>query len=315
MDRVRQLGCHGAVAVKVPNARHIIDAHHHLWDLDACRYPWLEERGVVRFFGDPAPIQRNYLADELRQDASDYHLDGSVHVQVGVASGDEVKESEWLDKAAGTSGLPTALVAFCDLAATDAQHVLDQQQAIGRVRGVRQIVGRSSAEDANTGSNSLLDNQAWIENLSSLRERGLSFDLQLIPQQVDKVAAILETIPDLRVALCHCGSPWDQSASGLESWRTGLRRLARNPDVYCKISGLSMFNHDWSVDDLRPIVESCIESFGADRCMFGSNFPVDKLHKTWNEVWGAYERISASCSSGEQNRLCAGTAAEFYRIS
>jgi predicted TIM-barrel fold metal-dependent hydrolase len=315
VDRVRQPGCHGAVAVVVPNARHIIDAHHHLWDLSACRYPWLEETGVVRFFGDPAPIQRNYLADELRQDASDYRLDASVHVQVGVASGDEVKESEWLNQAAGGSGLPTALVAFCDLVAENAQQVLDQQQAIGRVRGIRHIVGRSSAEDANTGSDSLLDNQAWIENLSSLRERDLSFDLQLIPQQVDKVAAVLETIPGLRVALCHCGSPWDQSPSGLESWRTGLQRLARNPDVYCKISGLSMFNHDWSVDDLRPIIDSCIEIFGADRCMFGSNYPVDKLHKTWSEIWGAYECITASSSATEQARMFAGTAAEFYTIS
>jgi predicted TIM-barrel fold metal-dependent hydrolase len=299
----------------VPNARHIIDAHHHLWDLGACCYPWLEEKGVVRFFGDPAPIQRNYLADELSQDASDYHLDGSVHVQVGVASGDEVKESEWLNAAAGTSGLPTALVAFCDLAAANAEQVLDQQQAIGRVRGIRQIVGRSSAEDADTGSNSLLDDQTWIENLGTLRERNLSFDLQLIPQQIDKVAAVLEALPGLRVALCHCGSPWDQTASGLEGWRTGLRRLAKNPDVYCKISGLSMFNHDWSVDDLRPIVESCIEIFGADRCMFGSNFPVDKLHKTWSEIWGAYERITASRSATEQDRLFAGTAAEYYKIS
>ncbi len=75
-----------------------------------------------------------------------------------------------------------------------------------------------------------------------------------------------------------------------------------------------MFNHDWSMDNLRPIVESCIEIFGANRCMFGSNFPVDKLHKTWSEIWGAYERISASCSAGEQDRLFAGTSAEFYRI-
>lgn len=295
--------------------RRIIDAHHHLWDLGVCRYPWLEEKGVVRFFGDPAPIQRNYLADELYQDASDYRLDGSVHIQVGVASGDEVNESKWLNAAAGTSGLPSAIVAFCDLAAANVQQVLDQQQAIGRVRGIRHIVGRSEAEDVGTGSDLLLDNETWIANLSSLNERNLSFDLQLIPQQVDKVAAALESIPGLRVALCHCGSPWDQSVSGLQSWRTGLRRLARNPGVYCKISGLSMFNHNWSVDDLRPIVETCIEVFGADRCMFGSNFPVDKLHKTWNEIWGAYERISASCSVREQDQLFAGTASEFYRIN
>jgi len=73
--------------------RRIIDAHHHLWDLDACHYPWLMERGVIRFFGDPAPIQRNYLASELRADAANYELAGSVHIQVGVAGGDEVNES------------------------------------------------------------------------------------------------------------------------------------------------------------------------------------------------------------------------------
>ena len=314
MDCFRQSGCDGAVDLVVSTGRRIIDAHHHLWDLNASRYPWLEEKGVVRFFGDPAPIQRNYLADELREDASDYQLHGSVHIQVGVAEGDEVKESLWLDQAADISGLPSALVAFCDLAAGDAQHILDRQQAIGRVRGIRHIVGRSSAEDAKTGSDSLLQNPAWLKNLDSLRERDLSFDLQLIPPQVDRVAQILESIPGLRVALCHCGSPWEQTSAGLASWRAGLQRLARNPDVYCKISGLSMFNHDWTVADLRPIVESCVEIFGARRCMFGSNFPVDKLHKTWSEIWRAYEHLSASCSADEQERLFAGTAAEFYRI-
>ena len=67
----------------------IVDAHHHLWDLDAVRYPWLMARGVRRFFGDPTPIQKNYLVSDLRADADDYVIDASVHVQVGVAPGDE----------------------------------------------------------------------------------------------------------------------------------------------------------------------------------------------------------------------------------
>ena len=70
--------------------RTIVDAHHHLWDLDACDYPWLMARGVRRFFGDPTPIQKNYLVSDLRADAGDYVIDASVHIQVGVAPGDEV---------------------------------------------------------------------------------------------------------------------------------------------------------------------------------------------------------------------------------
>jgi predicted TIM-barrel fold metal-dependent hydrolase len=234
--------------------RRIIDAHHHLWDLEACRYPWLMERGVTRFFGNPEPIQRNYLAAELREDASAYELAGSVHIQVGVAPGDEVQETAWLSDAATRDGLPSALVGFCDLAASDAQDVLDRQCEFQLVRGVRHIVGRSADEDAATGSDALLDDSVWIRNLKSLRERNLSFDLQLIPEQVGRMVDVLRDMPGLRIALCHCGSPWDQSKKGLERWREGLTKLEALPDVYCKISGLSMFDHNWNIEDIRPIV-------------------------------------------------------------
>jgi len=294
--------------------RRIIDAHHHLWDLDACHYPWLMERGVIRFFGDPAPIQKNYLASDLCADAVSYELAGSVHIQVGVADGDDVNESRWLDDVARENGLPSAIVAFCDLSNADAQQRLDSQMAIERVRGIRHIVGRSATEDTATGSDGLLQNSVWLENLASLRDRNLSFDLQLIPQQVERMVAVLQRIPDLRVALCHCGSPWDQSSAGLVSWRDGLRKLAALPNVFCKISGLAMFRHQWSTEDNRPIITTCIELFGASRCMFGSNFPVDRLHKSYDEIWQAYETLASGYSGEEQERLFAGTAAEFYRL-
>lgn len=295
--------------------RKIVDAHHHLWDLSACRYPWLMEKGVVRFFGDPAPIQKNYLVRNLLEDASSFELTGSVHVQVGVAEGDEVRETQWLESMADQHGLPSAIVAYCDLAADDASTVLDHHAASSRLRGIRQIVGRSEEEDALTGSGALLRNPRWRENLASLRDRELSFDLQLIPPQLPKVTEVLASLPGLKVALCHCGSPWDQSRKGLKSWRTGLQALARLPDVCCKISGLSMFDHDWKLDAIRPIVESCIDIFGPTRCMFGSNFPVDKLHKRWDEIWFAYEEIAVQYSVDEQEQLFMGTAVSFYRLT
>jgi predicted TIM-barrel fold metal-dependent hydrolase len=295
--------------------RRIVDAHHHLWDLEACHYPWLMQKGVVRFFGDPAPIQRNYLPDELQSDASNYDLAASVHIQVGVADGDEVKESQWLTSIASDDGLPSAIVAFCDLSADNASDVLTQHAAFDRVRSIRQIVGRSAEEDVQSGSDGLLADAQWLRNLGSLREMNLSFDLQLIPQQLDRVTAILRDVPGLRVALCHCGSPWDQSSAGLTSWREGLSRLAELPDVFCKISGLSMFNHNWTIEDVRTIIESCIDEFGPERCMFGSNFPVDKLHKTYDEIWQSYEEVASQYSESEQQWLFSDTAESFYRLS
>ena len=294
--------------------RRIVDAHHHLWDLDACRYPWLMARGVERFFGDPTPIQKNYLVDDLREDASDYQLDASVHVQVGVAPGDEVRETAWLQDTAARHGLPSAIVAFCELEKDTAPDVLQRHLEFDRVRGVRQIVGRSDAEDAATGSGALLDDARWCEHFALLGDLGLSFDLQLTPRQVPRAADVLAASPDVRVALCHCGSPWEQTPAGLASWRDGLRLLAQLPNVHCKISGLGMFDHAWNTDSIRPIVEACIDIFGAGRSMFGSNFPVDKLHASYGRVWGAFEAIVAPLPDDDQARLFGDTARDFYRL-
>lgn len=294
--------------------RRIVDAHHHLWDLDACHYPWLMATGVKRFFGDPAPIRKNYLVPDLRADAAGYELAGSVHVQVGVAEGSELAETRWLEGTAAAEGLPSAIVAYCDLGSEDAAACLDAHRAYPHVRGIRQIVGRSADEDAATGSGRLLDSRRWREGLARAAELGLSFDLQLTPPQMARAAEVIAAVPGLRVALCHCGSPWEQSGAGFAQWRRGLGLLAGLPDVYCKISGLGMFDHDWTEDSIRPIVETCIDTFGAGRCMFGSNFPVDKLHANYAQVWGAFERITAGLGDAENERLFGATAAAFYRL-
>jgi len=295
--------------------RRIVDAHHHLWDLDACHYPWLMARGVTRFFGDPTPIQKNYLVADLRKDAADYDLAASVHIQVGVAQDDVLKETAWLQTTGDEAGLPSAIVAFCELESPEAPKHLAAQLQFSRLRGVRQIIGRSDEEDAATGSGALIDEPVWRENLELLGELGLSFDLQLTPRQVPRVAEVLAEAPDTDVALCHCGSPWDQTEAGLASWREGLCLLASLPNVYCKISGLSMFDHDWTIESIRPIVETCIEIFGAERCMFGSNFPVDKLHASYRNIWQAYERLCADLNEDQQQLLFGDTARNFYRIT
>ncbi|MDJ0699641.1 MAG: amidohydrolase family protein [Woeseiaceae bacterium] len=293
----------------------IVDAHHHLWDLEACHYPWLMERGVKRFFGDPAPIQKNYLVSDLREDAEDFELVDSVHIQVGVAPGDELRETEWLQATGDEHGLPGGIVAFCELEAADAPKRIEAQQQYSRLRGMRQIIGRSDEEDAATGSGRLLNDAAWRDGLELLGELGLSFDLQLTPPQVRSVVDVLASAPDTQIALCHCGSPWDQTAAGLESWRSGLRLLGDLRNVYCKISGLGMFDHDWTVDSIRPIVESCIDAFGVERCMFGSNFPVDKLHASYSKVWGAYDEITAGLEEAERRALFVDNARSFYGLA
>lgn len=293
----------------------IIDAHHHLWDLSATHhYPWLTERGVHRFFGDPTPIQRDYLVADFRADFEKLPVVGSVHIQVGVAPGDELGETIWLEGLAQAEGLPSAIVAHADLSRSDIEHLLDEHQRASKLRGIRQIVGRSLREDALTGTARLLDDPAFLAGLNALSRRGLSFDLQLIPTQMTSAAKLLAQAPDIPVALCHGGSLSDFTPEGIALWQDGLRLLAGLPNVICKISGFGMWVPGWSENTVRDQFLRIVDAFGPERIALGSNFPVEKLASDYVSVWQRYDGLARSFSPDEREMMFAGTAERFYRI-
>ncbi len=273
-------------------------------------------RGVTRFFGDPTPIQHNYLVNDFLDDIGNLPVTKSVHIQVGADISDSVRESHWLQSEAERTpqGMPSAIIAYCDLGATGAAETLDAHAESRNLRGVRQIVGRSPNEKSKSGDSLLLDDPVWRQNLASLPSRQLSFDLQLIPAQLPAVARILAEMPDLKVALCHCGSPHDQSEAGLGLWRKGLARLAELPNVYCKLSGFCMFEQNWDAERVRQTALTAIDIFGVERCMFGSNFPVEKLYVSYRELYACYLDIIDNFSETEKEGLMAGNARQFYRL-
>ena len=287
-----------------------IDAHHHLWHLEKVNYPWLNARGEHRFFGDPSSIQRNYLLSEFSADSRANGFSGSVHIQVGAE--DPWQEARWIDEVAKANPhWPMVQVAFCDLTAASLEDDLDRLQTLSSVRGIRQIVGRAPGEDAASGTNKLLTDPAFVRGLHSLAKRGLSFDLQLLPELMAPTAAVLSELPELAVALCHGGSPYDRSEEGISRWQDQLGSLSGLPNVYCKLSGFGMFDHQWQTNSFAPLVAACLEQFGADRCMFGSNFPVDSLTSSYQTLVSAYRTLIPADSHAQ----CFGnTARRFYRF-
>jgi len=287
-----------------------IDAHHHLWDLSAVEYPWLMARGTERFFGDPSPIQKNYIIEDFRADAAAQNVRSSVHIQVGAA--DAHAEAQWVQKVAEENpDWPLAQVVFCDLTDPNLDAQLDAFLSLPTVRGVRQIVGRAPGEDAETGTNTLLDNPRFLEGLIEVGRRGLRFDLQLIPELMEKTALILNQSPETEVSLCHAGSPHDRSTSGLDEWARVLISLSSQRQITCKLSGLGMFDHNWTAASIAPIIETCLEQFGADRVMFGSNFPVDKLYSDYATLIGAFREI---LPDEMHEQVFNRTASRFYKL-
>ena len=305
--------------MKLPDGFAIVDAHHHLWNLQAVHYPWLAAaKGTRRFFGDPTAIQQNYYVASLQDDIGELPVVQSVHIQVGAES--TLAEADWVQAQIDThDGLPSAMVAFADLTAPDLDQVLDQLQRHSSLRGIRQIVGRSPDEDQQTGSGQLLKDRQWLDGLKTLNQRGLSFDLQLIPSQMQCAFRVFSQLDELPVALCHAGSPWFfnenfQCTERFEVWHRGIEQLASLPNVHCKISGLSMFEQCWDMDKVRQVIDTCVEYFGVERCMFGSNFPVDKLHVDYSTIWSTYWQLTEDFSPEQRQLMFADNCRQFYRL-
>ena len=294
----------------------LVDAHHHLWDLDALAIPWLRADSGERFFGNPDPIRKNYLARDFTRDHAGT-ADSSVLVEAGGPPEHAWQEAAWLQQVIDGPGEPAVLVAQTCLESADLGNQLERLKGLRAFRGVRQIVGRSPAEDNATGTGQLLEDPEWRRGLGLLERSGASFDLQLVPPQMDKLAAILGRHEDLPVALCHCGSPW-QLANGYSEmdphWRSGIRKLAELPNVQCKISGLAMFSRPWRERQAGEIIETVIDCFGPERCMWGSNFPVDKLHVDYSRNLNRYEEALAYLSVAERAQVFGETALRFYRF-
>ena len=293
-----------------------VDAHHHLWDpvsnASGIGYTWLRDVGAPKPFGDPTPIQRDYLAPEYMAESA-HELVGSVHVQADGGLPDPVAETAWLDRVGREHGVPGAIVGFVDLASADAMRTVERHLAASsRFRGVRHIIARTDGLPAiSFAARELLDDAAWRESYGALAEHDLSFDLQLHPAQMARAADFVADHPGVPVVIDHAGTPHDRSAAGLAAWREGMARLAAVPHVHAKVSGLGMFEAGWTADSMAPVIDGVLELFGPERTMWGSNFPVDKLFGPYDR---ALEAVAARVPEAMRDAVFRQTATRFYRL-
>jgi predicted TIM-barrel fold metal-dependent hydrolase len=294
----------------------VIDAHHHLWDLEANYYPWLTDSITTRVCGDYAAIRRNYRLQDFFEDAADVNLVKSIHVQAEHDHADPVRETHWLQQIAdspGSRGFPHGIVAYADLSRSDAAAVLQSHSRYPNVRGIRQMLHESLVDPANPRP-ALLENSTWRSNISLLKKFDFSFDLQVYPQQMHQACRLVRDHPDLQFILCHTGQPSRLDAAHFAVWRAEMQALAEFENVSVKISGLGMFDRNWTVDTIRPFVLQTIEVFRVERCMFGSNFPVDGMMSSYSRLWTAYHEITESFSDNERSALFCTNAERIYRI-
>jgi predicted TIM-barrel fold metal-dependent hydrolase len=293
----------------------IVDPHHHLWDLDRHRYPWLQQPPFHdRGWGDWSSLRRTYLLDDFLADARGQDLVKSVHVQANYDPDDPVGETRWLQAIADARGYPNGIVAYANLASPDVERVLEAHAQFSNLRGVRQVLNRHPDPKLNRAPADFLGDETWRRNLALLGRHRLSFDVQVYWQQMEQVAELARRYPDTLFVVDHDGMPAERGTDADEGWRRGMRQLADCPNIAVKLCGYGMVDIGWTVASIRPFIETTIEFFGADRCMFASNFPVDKLMSSYDRLWAAYREITAGHSEAERRQLFHDNAIRFYRL-
>jgi predicted TIM-barrel fold metal-dependent hydrolase len=293
----------------------VVDPHVHFWDLDTHHYPWLANPGTS-FVGDARDLKHNYLPDDLLREAGDIEVFKVVHVEANHDPADPVEETRWLESIADAGkNLPNAIVAAADLSAPNAPEILAAHAAFKRTRGIRQILNVHAKPLYDYVGRHYMREPAWRKHFALLEQHGLSFDLQLYPSQMEEAAALARAHPGVPIIVNHAGMFVDRNGvHGWRAWRDGLRVLAACPNVSVKISGLAMFDHEWTVESLRPYVLETIDAFGASRAMFASNFPVDRQFGTYADLWRAYASIVSDASESEHTALFRSNAERIYRI-
>ncbi|ABD55212.1 amidohydrolase family protein [Jannaschia sp. CCS1] len=259
-----------------------IDAHHHVWAPDshgdAIGYGWLRDIGAMKPFGDPTPIQRDYLMAEFLSEAPDAPR-ASVHVQTDGTLPDPVAETRFVQAQADATDHPVKIVGLADLGAEDLTGTLDRHAESRDFCGVRQIAARlDHRPDLTFAPQDYLADEQWVNGLKILEDRGLTFDLQIYPEQAEAALEALSATPALTVIIDHALCPYDPAK--ITQWQAAVALMAARDNTFIKLSGWGMYDAEWDLNggvSVQPLVSHILERFGADRVMWGSNFPVEKL--------------------------------------
>lgn len=277
----------------------IIDTHLHVIDQSALDYPWLS--GV-------AALNRSWTYETYALEARRAGIVKSLHMEVDVAPEQMQAETDYVKKLAALPGsLVAGAFAACRPEDRGFEEYLDRQRQDPFVKGFRRVLHVMPDE--------LSDGALFRENIRRMSGTGLTFDLCVLPRQLERAAALADLAPDVTFIVDHCGVP-DIKGDARQPWRDGMSEIARRPNVMAKISGVVAYADPeaWIADTLRPWVEHTIGCFGWDRVVWGSDWPVCTLGGGLLPWVAATHALLDGCSNGEKRKLLSDNATRIWRL-
>ncbi|WP_312170202.1 amidohydrolase family protein [Microbacterium sp.] len=292
----------------------IIDSHHHVWDLGLGRHPWLApDARVAHRYGDYEPIKRDYLPADYLRDVAGTGVVASVYMEAEWVPGAGLDEVRTVERYREDSGVPGSMVAQAWLDAPDAAERLAELAAVPAVKSVRHKPGgATSPAEVAAGARSLLSDDTWRDGYARLGDHGLHFDLQTPWWNLDEAHRLAVDFPETTLVIDHAGVLASRDAETVAAWRASLERIAHAPNVVIKASGLCVAGTPWTVEANRGPIGALVEVFGAERVMFGSNFPVDGMFIDFPGLVDGYREILSAFDVDAQRAVFHDTAQRVY---
>jgi len=275
----------------------VIDAHQHFWQLGRFDYSWMDS-------ADLEPIRRDRLPSDLKPLIREAGVDQTIFVQTQ----HNVEETRWVLQLADEDDFIVGVVGWVDLASDECEAQLLEFKDNSKFVGVRHV----TQDEPN---DNFIIRKEVLRGLQVLEKHGIPFDLLFYVKHLHHASTLAERLPNLPMVIDHLAKPVIKDGR-MDNWLDNFKRAAEFPNMYCKLSGMITEADwkSWKPADLKPYVETALEAFGPDRCMYGSDWPVCELAGTYKQVYDALCEVLGPISTSERERIFGDTAKTFYGL-
>ena len=274
----------------------IIDSHHHLWKYKPEDYGWMDDSMQI--------LKKDYLPEDLEPQLKDSGVSGTVVVQARQS----LEETEWLLELARENAFIQGVVAWVDLCSPRLEEQLEQYARHPKLVGIRHVIHDEPEDD-------FMLKPDFQRGIGQLQKHGLVYDLLLFPKHLSRARQLVKAKPEQRFVLDHLGKPLIKSGE-LQPWEADIKELAALPNVWCKLSGMvTEADHvSWKQEDFIPYMAVILNSFGTDRVMLGSDWPVCTLGGAYREVMKISLEFISSLNSTERKKIQYQNAIDCYQL-
>lgn len=273
----------------------IIDSHQHFWKYDPVNYSWIND--------DMQVIRRDFLPGDLAVVLNENKVEGCIVVQADQTE----EETDWLIILASKNDFIQGIIGWVDLHSDKIEERLRHYLQFNKVKGFRHVL---QGEEP-----SFMLQKDFLNGISKLDEFGFAYDILIFPHHLEAALQLVEQFPQQRFVIDHVAKPYIKDGK-IDEWKAGMAKLAQHPYVYCKISGMVTEAdwHNWTAEQLKPYLDVVVESFGIDRLMFGSDWPVCLVASSYSKWLQTIQNYFESFSEEDQEKIFSGNAARFYNL-